>query len=219
MMTREAFDELLDRSALPARTAAQADLDAMAADARRHTPRVFRPKVLITAGLAAVLATSGASLAAATGQFSWAPWAQEPIGAVTFTMDVGFSCELRFSEYTGGADPGYVAEVNRILRDWYRSADVRTAVEAIVPEKLDEVDGLELQPGETLETLPPGEATNREWARQWTAWDAAVNDAEWDELNAHGISGGDPRMNGSERNGQINCFDEDNAPYSFGSGS
>lgn len=218
-MTRDPLDDLLDRSA-PASTALpKGDVDAMIADARRSAPRPLRTRVLVAGGLAAVFASSGLGIAAATDGFSWAPWAQEPIGAVHFTMANGFQCEMRYSGYTGGEDPAYVGEVNGALENWYRTADVLAAIEPNVSTKLEELGPIELYAGETLETLPPGEAENREWARQWLAWDLAISDAEWQELARHDIQPGDPRMYGSERSGQIQCLDENGEPYMMGAGS
>lgn len=218
-MTRDPFDDLLDRSAPITTPAANADVDAMIADARRAVPRNLRPRVLVAVGLAAVLTSGGLGLAAATDIFSWAPWAQEPIGGVQFTMANGFQCELRYSGYSGGEDPAYVGEVNSSLESWYRSTDVLAAVEAKVPAKLEEVGPIELQAGETLETLPPGEAQHREWVRLWLAWDLAISDAEWEHLASDGFPPGDARMAGSERSGQIQCLDENHELYMPGAGS
>ena len=218
-MIRDPFDDLLDRSAPMSVSAEKADVDAMIADARRSAPRPLRPRVLVAVGLAAVLTSGGLGLAAATDIFSWAPWAQEPIGAVQFTMANGFQCELRYTAYTGGEDPAYVGEVNSSLEGWYRSTDVLAAVEARVPAKLEELGPIELQADETLETLPPGEAQHREWARQWLAWDLAISDAEWEHLASQGYPPGDARMAGSERNGQIQCLDENHELYMPGARS
>jgi hypothetical protein len=218
-MIHDPLDDLLDRSAPTTRAAAQVELDAMITDAGRTRRRAIRPRILMAAALATVLACSGVGLAAATDGFDWAPWAQKPIGAVQFTMGNGFQCELRFSEFTAGDDPALVAEVNDVLEKWYRSADVLGAVQPLVPTKLDDLGPIELQPGETLETLPPGEDKHREWVRQWTAWDLAVGDAESQELTRHGIDPGDPGLAGSERSGQIKCLDENHEPYIPGAGS
>jgi hypothetical protein len=218
-MIRDPLDDLLDRSAPTSRPAEKVDLDAMIADARQPATRTPRRRILMAAGLTAVLASGGVGVAAATDGFSWAPWARDPIGAVQFTMANGLVCELRFSEYTGGDDPAYVNEVNGILEEWYRSTDVLAVARAIVPAKLDELEPIELQPGETLETLPPGEAQHREWVRQWLAWDLAISDAEWQELTSHGIQPGDARLAGSERSGQIQCLDQNSQPYPPGAGS
>jgi hypothetical protein len=134
-------------------------------------------------------------------------------------MANGLQCELRYSGYTGGEDPAYVGEVNNALENWYRSADVLAAVQASVPAKLEDLGPIELQPGETLETLPPGEAQHREWIREWLAWDLAISAAEWQQLESQGIQPGDGRMEGSERSGQIQCLDENNELYAPGAGS
>jgi hypothetical protein len=219
-MIHDTLDDLLDRSAPAGLPAAQVDLDAMIADVRKSGPRILRPRMVIATGLAVVLASGGVGLAAAaTDGFSWAPWAQEPIGAVQFSMTNGLQCELRFSEYTGGEDRGYVNEVNGILKGWYRTADALGAVRESVPATLDELGPIELHEGETLETLPPEEAQHREWAREWLAWDLAVSDAEWQELASHGIQPGDGRFAGSERSGQIQCRDKNNEQYVPGAGS
>jgi hypothetical protein len=205
-MTHDPLDDVLDRSA-PA-------LDPVSRQA-------LDPRFLIVGGAVAAVLIAGVGTAAATDGFSWAPWAQDPIGAIPFTMANGFECELRFSDWRGGADPGLVSAVNSVLREWYATADVIGDVEARVPAARENADlnPIELQPGETLEGLPPGEAEHREWVREWVAWEDAISEAEWDELARHGIRPGDSRMEGSERNGQIQCFDEDHQPYAPGAGS
>lgn len=216
-MIRDPFDDVLDRSAPTVVPTPEVDFDAMIADARQSAPRTLRPRILVAAGLAAVLTSGGLGFAAATD--IWGPWTQESIGAVQFTMGNGFQCEMRYSGYTGGEDPAYVGEVNGVLENWYRSTDVLAAVQAIVPSKLEDLGPIELHPGETLETLPPGEAQHREWAREWLAWGLAMSDAEWQELASHGIQPGDPRMEGSQRRGQIQCLDENQELYVPGAGS
>jgi hypothetical protein len=219
-MIRGTLDELLDHSAPPTRPAAKHDLDAMIADAREPTMRTLRPRVLIAGGLATIFAFGGVGFAAATDGFSWAPWAQDPIGAVQFTMGNGFQCELRFSEYTKGRDPAYVSEVNGILEDWYQSTDVLPVIQAIVPSRLERLRTEELEIGisEGPEPLLPEEVERREWARQWLAWRLAVSDAEWQQLETHGIRPGDERFTESERDGQIQCLDENNEPYGLRAG-
>ncbi|WP_309712240.1 hypothetical protein [Pseudolysinimonas sp.] len=220
-MTRDPLDDVLDRSAPELEPFRRQDLDAMIVDARSETRASRHPRVLIAGAAAAALLITGVGTAAATDGFSWAPWALDPLGAIPFTMANGFDCELRFSDYTGGADPGFVGEVNGVLRDWYGTADVLGAVETFVPAARanPDLDALGLQPGETVESLPPGEAEHREWVREWMAWDWAVSEAEWQELARHGIQPGDPRMEGSERSGQIQCFDENHELYTPGGAS
>lgn len=144
-----------------------------------------------------------------------------PVGAVPFTMDNGFDCEIRFSEITGGADPVYVGQVNAALRDWYATADVLDAVEDLVPEARTAVAEQEplLAPGETVEDLPPGEWEHREWVREWIAWDQAISEAEAQELARRGFAPGDARPAFSERSGQIQCRDLNGDPYVPGADS
>jgi hypothetical protein len=218
-MTHDTLDDQLDRSAPAHSRAAQIDLDAMIADARPEAPRSLRPRLLIAAGLTAILATGGTGIAIATDGFSWAPWAQDPIGAVQFTMASGFQCELRYAAWTGGSDPEYVGDINGILEDWYRNADVLAAARADLPAALEEVGPIFLDEGETVESLPPEEVEHREFVREWMAWDIAIGAAESEALSSHGIQPGDSRADFSERSSQIKCFDENNKPYEFGAGA
>ncbi len=220
-MTHDPLDDVLDRSAPAVYPTSARDIEAMIVKAQEQAVPARKPRVLIAGGAVAALLLTGVGTVAATDGFSWAPWAQDPLGAIPFTMANGFDCELRFSEYTGGADPGFVGEINAALRDWYLTADVIGEVAALVPAARANpaLDSLELQPGETLESLPAGEAEHRAWVREWMAWDLAVSEAEWDELARHGIRPGDPRMSWSERSGQIQCFDEDHQRYVPGANS
>jgi hypothetical protein len=221
-MTPDLLDDLLDSSAPATRAATEKDLAAMIriarSDARPGRRRL--PRVAFGIGLAAILA-GGAGVAVATDGFTWAPWAQDPVGAVSFTMSNGFACELRFSEITGGQDPAFVDDVNRILEDWYRSSDVVGAASAALPTEFagEDLREVHLEPGETLESLPVGEAEHRLWAQQWMAWDLAVSQLESEELERRGIAPDDERFGGSQRKGQIQCFDESGELYAPGAGS
>ncbi|MFD5864662.1 hypothetical protein ACFWGP_06920 [Agromyces sp. NPDC127015] len=220
-MTPDILDDLLDRAAPETRVVPSSEFSAMINDARRAQPRSRRMPMVLTGGAIVALIAGGAGVAAATDLYSWAPWAQDPLGAVPFTMANGFECELRFSDYTGGADPGFVSQVNQVLKDWYRSTDVIAEVSPSVPSHREQVEQAfpELYPGETRDTLPPEEVEHRAWAREWQAWDLAIGAAEWDQLGRNGIQPGDPRFEGSERSGQIQCLDSDGQPYLPGAGS
>lgn len=220
-MTRDPLDDLLDSSASPTRPAADADLRAMIAAARVRAVRRPSPRVLVASGIVAALLVTGAGTAAATDGFSWAPWAHEALAAVPFTTSSGLTCEIRLTAYTGGADTGYVDQVNAALRDWYATADVLADVSAQVPAVSNSaaIPPLELNPGETMETLPPGEWEHRQWVREWMVWDLATGEAESAALASRGFVAGDPRMAGSERRGQIQCLDLDGRPYPAGDGS
>lgn len=216
-MNDDTLHDLLDRSAPAVETAPRSEVDRMIAEARR-VPRRRRARRTAAAASVTLLLLGGAGAAAASDAFSWAPWAQDPVGAVTFDTEAGLSCELRFSEWTGGADPLFVADVNRILREWYETEDIVASATDHLPAAYASVGPVALQPGETVDSLPPGEFAHRQWVRDWSAWDLAVADAEYARLSDHGIRPGDDRFAGAERNGQIQCLDESGRLYAPGVG-
>jgi hypothetical protein len=127
-------------------------------------------------------------------------------------MTNGFTCEMRASRYTRGADDSYIAEINRALEDWYASADVIAATQRELPQSLSSYDAAA---GQT----PSGPASSREheiYVREWMAWSMALMEAEHDELERRGFMGDDPRRDGSERASQIVCFDQDGELYTPG---
>lgn len=221
-MNPDLLDDLLDRSAPATRAPRDADVSAMIAEARAEVPRPRRARrIAITSGTLALLLAGGAGVAAATDGFTWAPWAQNPVGAVAFTMSTGFQCELRFSEYRGGADAAFIADVNRSLEDWHRSTDVVAEAEPLLPEKLAHLDSMADEaaddPEADMSALSPeeraDEIVHRAWAREWLAWDLVVSDLEAQALRSAGFPVPDERFVGSERSGQIQCFDEHGEPY------
>lgn len=225
-MITDPLDDILDRSA-PATRAVPGDaLAGMVAEARGHRPQRRGRRIAVTSGALALVLCGGAGVAAATDGFTWAPWAQDPLGAVAFTMDTGMSCELRYTGYTGG-DAVFVSEVNRALEAWYRSADVVAAAAALVPEHRAwfqaQAAAAPLDPGADLSLLAPedrpAEIAHRAWALEWSAWDAAVADAEQVALDAAGLDVSDARMAGSERSGQIQCRDAHGDTSRAGAGS
>ncbi|MDY0909484.1 hypothetical protein [Microbacterium sp. CFBP9034] len=227
-MTRDPLDDLLDRSAPAARAATESDLEAMIGAARREVPPRRRRRIAALSGALAIVLVGGAGVATATDGFRWIPWVQEPVGAVSFTMPNGLDCELRFSEYRGGADPTYVAEVNRALEEWYRTADVVAEAQALLPQKrehyaamrtAEEQAALEAQLAELSPTERAEEMAHNAWVDEWIAWDLVVSDLETQALRDVGFTIPDPGLVDSERNGQIQCFDVDGEPYPAGAGS
>ncbi|MDQ7877557.1 hypothetical protein Q9R08_06165 [Microbacterium sp. QXD-8] len=227
-MTRDAFDDLLDRSAPATREPLDADLAAMIAEARTEVPRPRRHRIAIASGVLAIALVGGAGVAVATDGFSWAPWAQDPVGAVSFSMSNGFDCELRFSRYTAGSDPAFLADVNRTLEDWYRATDVVGRAQARIPQQQEDLAAMrtaeekaeldaqlaELSPQERAEAI-----AHNAWADEWIAWELVVSDLETAALREAGFAVPDERFVGSERGSQIQCFDEDGEPYGMGAGS
>lgn len=227
-MTPDRLDRLLETSTPPTADASEADLNAMIADAHAEVPTRRRvPRVALGIGLAALL-VGGAGVAVGTDGLAWAPWAQDPVGAVSFRMANGFECELRFSEYTADVYSPFLTDVNRALREWYQSTDVVGEASALLPAQRQRYAAMEAAQGEEdagsdLAELSPeeraDEVEHREWVREWVAWDMAVAELEADALRGAGFSVPDDRFVGSERSGQIQCFDEDHKPYVPGAGS
>ena len=226
-MNPDPLDDLLASSSPRTAVASRLELEAMIGAVRGEVPVRSRvPRVALGVGLA-VLLVGGAGVAVATDGFDWAPWVQDPVGAVSFTMANGFDCELRFSEYTAGSDAAFLSDVNRLLRDWYGSTDVVSEAQALLPAQRDQVAAMEAaqpdDPEADMSSLTPEERAdeieNRGWAREWLAWSLAVSDLETDALRNGGFAADDERFVGSERSGQIQCFDEDHELYVPGAGS
>lgn len=224
-MTRDTLDDLLDSSAPATRAADDGSLTTMIRAARAETQPTRRrtPRVALGVGIAALL-VGGAGVAVATDGFAWAPWVQDPVGSVSFTMAGGFDCELRFSQYSGGQNAAFIAKVNRTLEDWYRSTDVVDEARTLLPAQLAAIDTTwEDDPGADMSVLSPqereDEIEHRAWSREWLAWDLVVSELEAQALRAAGISVPDERFVGSERVSQIQCFDESGDLYLPGLGS
>lgn len=227
-MTPDPIDDLLDRAAPSTRTAPRADFDAMIAEARAAVPRPRRRRVALASGVLAAVLIGGTGVAVASDRFTWWPWAQDPVGAVSFTMQNGFACELRVSEYRNGPDPLFLADVNRTLEEWYASTDVAALAEARVPQMREHWASLQSAEDQAeleaqLAELPPAERdeaiAHNAWAAEWTAWDLTVSDLETEALRDAGFSVPDERFVGSERSGGIRCLDLDGQPYMPGTGS
>ena len=226
-MNPDLLDDLLDSSAPPTRSARESDLSAMIVAARAEMPKPRRRRVAVVAGALAVALAGGAGVASATDVFRWAPWAQDPVGAVSFTMSNGFTCEMRFSDYSGGSDPAFVADVNRTLEEWYRVTDVVGTARTLVPTKLaywddlqsdDERAELDRQLAELSADERAAAVAHNAWADEWTAWDLAVSDLETEALRDAGFAVPDERFVGIERTSGIRCLDLDGQPYAPGGG-
>lgn len=211
-MDDHSLEARLDRAAPPIDSLDPSRLDAMIADARGRASSGRRgPRLLVGTAIALGL-MGGAGAAAAGGLIEWIPEVDDPVGGLQFTMTNGFTCEMRASEYTLGADDSYIAEINRALEDWYASANVIAAAQSELPQALSDYDAAG---GGT----PSGPESSREheiYVREWMAWSMALMEAEQDELERRGFVGGDPRRDGSERASQIVCFDQDGELYTPG---
>ncbi|GEM_PF-819515 len=222
-MTPDLLDELLDRAAPATRAADATALRAMVRDAARQGRRRRGRRMGIAAGALATVLVAGAGVAVATDGLSWSPQVAEPRRSVSFTMDIGFDCELRFSQRTGGVDPAFVDNANRILDEWYQSTDLTAAGNAHREQTIAEHTGITdaplLEPGETWESLPIGEAEHRRWSREWILWTLIISDLEAEELQRNGIDPADPRFADSTGMSQIQCFDQNGELYRPGARS
>lgn len=226
-MTPDPLDDLLESSAPPARSARDSDLRAMIVEARTQATPPRRRRVAVASGVLAAVLVGGAGVAAATDGFTWAPWARDPVGAVPFSMSNGFDCELRFSTYSGGSDPGFIAEVNSTLEEWYRATDVVASARALVPAKqaywndLTSEEDREEQQRQLAELSPQDRAVaiaHNAWVDEWIAWELAVGDLETEALRDAGFAIPDDRFVGAERVSGIQCLDLDGQPYVPGAG-
>lgn len=204
------LDILLNASAPAVAPAMPEAIEPMIAEAARQAAPSRRRSTLVAGGVVIALFAGGTGVAAASDGFTWAPWAQDPAVSVEFTMTSGLQCEIRQSEYTGGADPLVVQNVNGVLDDWYQSGQVLDAVQRTVPSVMAELGpDFGIAEGADPAALTEEQAKHGEWVREWTAWNNALGEAEFAELARQGITPDDPGLAGSERAGQINCRDLD----------
>lgn len=216
-MSRDALDELLDRSAPASPHVPPAEFRAMAGDARKAARRSRRPRVWLTAGMVVALFAGGTGAAyAATGGFSWAPQEQDPRVVLSFTMNNGLQCEIQEAKLNvgPGAEP-FFAQATKILHNWYRSGQAIADVQTLVPHYREELPYD--TPGGTLadvDALPADEAEWVEYDHEETAWYMALGQAEWNELSSHGIPLSDvPLVETAGSGGQWHCYDNNGQPY------
>lgn len=214
------LDIMLDASAPAGAPPRPEDVNYMIAQAAQRAAPRRRHAPLVVGGVVIALVAGGTGVAAASDGFSWAPWAQDPAVSIEFTMASGLRCEIRHSEYSGGADPSVVRDVNGVLDEWYRSGETLSAVQRLVPSVIDDLGpDFGIAEGEDPTSLTEEQVEHADWVREWTAWNTALSEAEFDELARQGITADDPGMSGSERAGQINCRDTDGTPFVPGAGS
>ncbi|GAA2013138.1 hypothetical protein [Microbacterium ulmi] len=138
-MTPDLLDDLLDRSAPATRTARGADLRGMITDARvevRPVRRTVRAP-LIVGGLV-VLLTGGAGVAVAADLMQWEPWAEDPVGAYTYTLPSGIECEMRLGNFH--TSPQRLEDdVERDLEAWFDGTDVLALARERLPEEIEQI--------------------------------------------------------------------------------
>lgn len=213
-MTRDPLDDLLDRSSPATREVDAARLPAMIAEARAQVPR--RPRrgrrIAVASGALAILLVGGAGVAVATDGFSWGPWLSDPVGTYSLTLPSGLDCTVRIAQYTA-SDPAVAGDVNRIVADWWRSADVAAEAETLVPRMIGRMRASEnsVYIAETGETVPGGYGT--EWydadGEYSFAFTLAIGELEQDVLQRNGYTTDDLAAAGLEGGYGVKCLAED----------
>lgn len=213
-MTADLLDDLLDLSAPGTRSADGAGLSAMIAEARAQVPR--RPRrarrIAVASGALAVLLVAGAGVAVATDGFSWGPWLSDPVGTYSLTLPSGLDCTVRIAQYTA-SDLAVAGDVNRIVTEWWRSADVVAEAETLVPLMIGQMRASEnsVHIAETGETVPGGYGT--EWydadGEYSFAFNMAIGELEQDVLQRNGYTTDDLAAAGLEGGYGVKCLAED----------
>lgn len=208
-LMEDSLEARLDRSTPPTEALGPERIEAMIAHSRSRAGGGRRAPGLVIGTVLAVGLLGGAGAAAAGGLIEWAPELDDAVGGVQFTMSNGFTCEIRTSKYTLGADDSYIAEINRELEDWYATGDVIAAAERELPEALARYDGA----AGGAAPASADSSRHQTYLREWMAWNEALMDAEHSALESRGFAAKDPRRSGSERMSQIVCFDESGDLY------
>lgn len=200
-MIPDQLDALLDASAPPRATIEASDARAMAIAAEREVrrPRRTRRTVALTGALALLL-IGGAGVATATSDWRWGEGLESPDRSYTYTAPTWGECEIRFSGIE--ADNIFIrADVNRIIDDWFATADVEAAAAPFVGGYVAVLEDSSAQDPDA-QTDPRIADLNA-----WTAHEQALGDALYSELKEHGYEPGD--LAGSSSHSQLHCDGED----------
>jgi len=201
LMIPDQLDELLDVSAPPRTTIEAADARAMAIAAEREVRRPRRTRRAVTlSGALALLLIGGAGVATATSEWRWGDGLESPDRSYSYTAPTWGECEIRFS----GIEPDNIfirADVNRIIDDWFATADVEAAAAPFVGKYLAVLENSQAEDPEA-QTDPRIADLNA-----WTAHEQALGDALYAELKVHGYEPGD--LAGSGSHSQLHCEGED----------
>lgn len=151
------LDRLLATSAPEPPVLARHDAAAMITDARgAAAPRRRRYRPVLLAGVVAAVLTGGAGVAVASDLIDWAPWAEDPVGAYSYRLPSGTTCEVRFGNVTivDRRDDDRRDQIEQELRDWFGEGEVlATALDEVddyIAESRDEKQTMTLDDGTTL---------------------------------------------------------------------
>lgn len=200
-MNRDQLDALLDESAPPHARIQASDARAMAIAAEREVrlPRSARRTAALSGALALLL-VGGAGVATATSDWLWVDGLESPDRSYSYTAPTWGECEIRFSGIESD-NPFIQAEVNRIIDEWFATADVEAAAAPFVDKYLAVLEDTQAQE-------PESQADQRTAdLNAWTAHEQALGDALHAELEVHGYRPAD--LVRSSSHSQLHCEGED----------
>jgi len=195
-MTPDPLDALLDRSAPPVRAADPADLQAMIASAAQQARPKRHRRIGIVAGVLSLVLVSGAGVATASSIWLWGA-GMASNRSYTYTAPTWGQCELRQGNFVA-ANPLRQFELDRVIDEWFATADISAEVEPLIGKYLEVVEDSQ---GNEPEPIADPRLPDLNY---WTAVDQAVSEAMYVELLANGFGPGSV----TNSSGQVHCDGE-----------
>lgn len=195
-MTHDPLDVLLERSALAVRAADPADLRTMIATAAQQRRPKRRRRIGVAAGVLSLLLVGGAGVATASSMWLWGA-GMNANRSYTYTSPTWGQCELRQGNFVA-ANPLRQLELDRVVDDWFATANISAQVEPLIGEYLDVVE--ESQANERVPITDPRLPD----LNYWTAVDQAMNEVLYAEFVTQGFDKGSVTHSGS----QLHCEGE-----------
>lgn len=195
-MTPDPLDALLERSAPAARAADPADLHAMIASAALQARPTRRRRIGIVAAALSLVLVGGAGVATASSTWLWGA-GMDSNRSYMYTSPNWGQCELRQGNFVA-ANPLRQFELDRVIAEWFASADVSAQVEPLIGKYLDVLEDSQANEAEPIADprLPD--------LNYWTAVDQAVSEALYAELLTQGFGQGSVTNSAS----QVHCEGE-----------
>ena len=155
-----------------------------------------RRAALISGALALVL-VGGAGIATASSDWPWGS-GMRALRSYVYTSPTWGECELRQGDFVA-ANPLQQFEIDRIIDEWFATADISAAVKPLTGKYLDVLEDSQESDAELI-TDP-----RRTDLNYWMAVDLAVGELVHEELRAHGFGTGSVTGSGS----QVHCEGEE----------
>lgn len=195
-MTPDPLDVLLERSAPDTHTVDPGDLRAMIASAAQQGRPTRRRRIGTVAGILALVLVSGAGVATASSTWLWGAGMNSNRNHL-YTSPTWGQCELRQGNFVA-ANPLRQFELDRVIDEWFATADVPAETEALIGKYLDVLEDSQANEPDTI-TDPRLPDLN-----YWMAVDQALSEALYVELRAHGFDQGSVTNSA----GQVHCDGE-----------